>query len=116
MPPCVGDLAVRAAARFLAGLAGLMALFPEKAAEIAIGAERSRSGLGHKTVVIGDESWHYLDGGPEDAQTILLLHGFGGDKDNWTRFSRHLTEQYRLIDELETTQSLEMHKLLLTLR
>jgi pimeloyl-ACP methyl ester carboxylesterase len=82
---------------FLAGLAGLVALFPEKAAEIAIGAERSRGGLSHQTVVIGDESWHYLVGGPEDAQAILLLHGFGGDKDNWTRFSRRLTEQYRVI-------------------
>jgi len=28
---------------------------------------------------------------------LLLLHGFGGDKDNWTRFSRTLVEDYRVI-------------------
>ncbi len=81
----------------LAALAGLMALFPEKAAEIAINAERSRSNLIHQTVVIDDDTWHYLEGGPSDAQVLLLIHGFGGDKDNWTRFSRHLTDRYRVI-------------------
>jgi pimeloyl-ACP methyl ester carboxylesterase len=38
-----------------------------------------------------------LEGGPSDAQVLLLIHGFGGDKDNWTRFSRHLTDRYRVI-------------------
>ena len=28
---------------------------------------------------------------------ILLLHGFGGDKDNWTRMAPYLYRQYRLI-------------------
>ena len=79
------------------GLIGLMALFPEKTAELAVNAERSRSGLSHATVVIGDETWHYLEGGPQDAEVVLLLHGFGGDKDNWTRFSRFLTGNYRVI-------------------
>jgi pimeloyl-ACP methyl ester carboxylesterase len=27
----------------------------------------------------------------------LLLHGFGANKDNWTRFSKHLTPHYRVI-------------------
>lgn len=31
------------------------------------------------------------------AEVLLLLHGFGGDKDNWTRFARSLTENYRVI-------------------
>ena len=81
----------------IAGLIGLMALFPEKTAELAVNAERSRSGLSHETVVIGDETWHYLEGGPEDGEVILLFHGFGGDKDNWTRFSNSLTGKYRVI-------------------
>lgn len=39
------------------------------------------------------------------------------DSTKWQSVATELTpEQYRLIDELETTQSLEMHKLLLTLR
>jgi len=79
------------------GLIGLMALFPEQSAKLGMNAERSVSGLGYKTVVIGDETWHYLEGGPRDAEMVLLLHGFGGDKDNWTRFSKSLTDRYRVI-------------------
>ena len=80
-----------------AGLIGLMALFPEQTTNLGIRAERSASGLEHKTVVIGDETWHYLEGGPHDADVVLLLHGFGSDKDNWTRFSRSLTDYFRVI-------------------
>jgi pimeloyl-ACP methyl ester carboxylesterase len=28
---------------------------------------------------------------------VVLLHGFGADKDNWVRFVRHLPEEYRVI-------------------
>ena len=81
----------------LAGLIGLMAVFPERSAKLGLNAERHISGLGYNTIAVGDETWHYLEGGPEDAAVVLLLHGFGGDKDNWTRFSRFLTDTYRVI-------------------
>ena len=82
---------------FVVGLICLTALFPEQSTKLAMNVERSMSGLGYKTVVIGDETWHYLEGGPKDAEVVLLLHGFGGDKDNWTRFSKSLTGVYRVI-------------------
>lgn len=81
----------------IAGLISLMALFPEQSAKLGISAERFVSGLEYKTVVLGDETWHYLEGGPKDAEVALLLHGFGGEKDNWTRFSKSLTGDYRVI-------------------
>ena len=81
----------------VAALIGLMALFPEQAAKLAINSERSLSGLGYKSIVVDNETWHYLEGGPDDAEVVLLLHGFGGDKDNWTRFSKQLTGAYRVI-------------------
>jgi pimeloyl-ACP methyl ester carboxylesterase len=81
----------------IAGLIGLMALFPEEATQWALFAERSRSGLSYKTVVVDGEIWHYLEGGPAEAEVLLLLHGFGADKDNWTRFSNSLTDNYRVI-------------------
>ncbi len=81
----------------VAALIGLMALFPEHAAKLAINAERSLSGLEYRSVVVDSEPWHYLEGGPKDAEVVLLLHGFGGDKDNWTRFSKSLTGAYRVI-------------------
>ena len=74
-----------------------MAVFPQATAKLAINAERSRSGLSYKTVVIDDETWHYLEGGPADAEVLLLVHGFGGNKDNWTRFSKYLTGRFRVI-------------------
>ncbi len=81
----------------LAVLVGLMAVFPEKTAELGVQAERAGSGLSHKTLLIGNQTWHYLEGGPQDAEVVLLLHGFGGDKDNWTRFAKGLTGSYRVI-------------------
>lgn len=81
----------------LAALIGPMALFPENTAILAVNLERSASDLDHRTIVVGGETWHYLEGGPADAEVLLLLHGFGGDKDNWTRFARSLTESYRVI-------------------
>jgi len=81
----------------IAFLIFLLAVFPEKAAILAVNAERSASGLEHKTIAVDGETWHYLEGGPTGAEVLLLLHGFGGDKDNWTRFSRSLTASYRVI-------------------
>jgi pimeloyl-ACP methyl ester carboxylesterase len=80
-----------------AALLALMALYPQKTTSIAIGIERYASGLDHKTIIVGGEPWHYLEGGPKDADVLLMLHGFGGDKDNWTRFAKSLTNTYRVI-------------------
>jgi pimeloyl-ACP methyl ester carboxylesterase len=78
-------------------LVALMAAFPEDATRIMIGLERQRAGLELQSAVVDGEDWHYLEGGSSNAPVLLLLHGFGGDKDNWTRFSRTLVENYRVI-------------------
>ncbi len=76
---------------------GVAFFAPGQTAEFAISMERSRSGLDEQVVSIKGEPWPYLEGGPEEAEVIVLLHGFGGDKDNWTRFSKALTDRYRLL-------------------
>lgn len=78
-------------------LVALMAAFPEDATRVAFSMERLRSGLEARTVQIDGQTWHYLEGGATSAPVLLLLHGFGGDKDNWTRFSNTLVENYRVI-------------------
>lgn len=78
-------------------LAALMAIFPEDTTRLMFAAERNRAGLELKSAVVDGETWHYLEGGSAEAPVLLLLHGFGGDKDNWTRFSRTLVEEYRVI-------------------
>ena len=75
----------------------LMATFPEDTTRIMFALERQRSGLELQSTVVDGETWHYLEGGSPDAPVLLLLHGFGGDKDNWTRFSRMLVQDYRVL-------------------
>lgn len=60
-------------------------------------AERQMAGLSPRQVQVGDFTIHYYEGGPQDAQTVLLIHGFGADKDNWLQFSRPLTGKYHVI-------------------
>jgi len=57
--------------------------------------ERGKAQLIEKTVQVDDHKIVYLEGGA--GETILLVHGFGGDKDNWTRFARQFAGQYRII-------------------
>jgi abhydrolase domain-containing protein 6 len=59
--------------------------------------ERQRAGLSLKQIRVGDLSIHYYEGGPSNAQTILMVHGFAANKDNWLRFARHLSKDYRVI-------------------
>ena len=68
---------------------------PQEALALAMSAERERSMLTEQSVQVGEDRWPYLEGGSGDV--VLLLHGFGGDKDNWTRFAGHLTPDHRVI-------------------
>ncbi len=78
----------------LAALAGAYILFPQQAAQLGIALERSRSGLTEKTLTLPDMQIAYLEGG--QGEPLLLMHGFGADKDNWTRVSRHLTPHFHV--------------------
>jgi pimeloyl-ACP methyl ester carboxylesterase len=44
---------------------------------------------------VGKHTIVYLEGGR--GESVLLLHGFGADKDNWNLFSRYLTKRYHVI-------------------
>ena len=71
-------------------------LAPEQALHVALTADRSRSGLERKQIDLADgQHWVYLEGGR--GEPLLLLHGFGADKDNFTRVARFLTPHYRVI-------------------
>lgn len=59
--------------------------------------EQQRAGLSHEQLRAGDLNIHYYQGGPAKGETLMLIHGFAADKDNWLRFSRHLTDRYRVI-------------------
>lgn len=57
--------------------------------------ERFLGGLQEKTIVVGNMTVHYLEGGR--GEPLILIHGFGADKDNWTRIGKYLTPHFRII-------------------
>ena len=80
-----------------AGLLVFYFFFAESFVAMAVGLMRRASRLKRKTVLVNDEPWPYLEGGPGHGQVLVLLHGFGGDKDNWTPYAYHFTKTYRVI-------------------
>jgi pimeloyl-ACP methyl ester carboxylesterase len=79
----------------LAGI-GFVYLEPEKATSLTLDLERKRSGLERKEITIpGNLRYVYLEGGK--GEPLILLHGFGANKDNFTRVARFLTPHYRVI-------------------
>lgn len=75
--------------------------FPETLARWGIDAERRLARLGIAQAVVGEWTWTYLDsaagGGVSAGEPVVLVHGFGGDKDNWTRMAKYLTQQWRVV-------------------
>jgi pimeloyl-ACP methyl ester carboxylesterase len=61
----------------------------------AIDGVRKDAGLTIKSVNIPDFKIVYLEGGTGD--TIIMLHGFSANKDNWLRFAKNFTPNYRVI-------------------
>lgn len=60
-------------------------------------ALRWRAGLALRKVRVGEINWPYLEGGNPSGEPLILVHGFGGDKDNWVLYARHVRTHYRLI-------------------
>ena len=56
---------------------------------------RKDAGLAVKSASIPDFNIVYLEGGTGD--TIMMIHGFGGSKDNWPMFAKYFTPNYRVI-------------------
>jgi len=76
-------------------LAAVYFLFPDTLLNLARNVERRSSGLVKKEVQVDDHKIAYLEGG--EGEIIVLVHGYGGDKDNWTRFAKYLTRDYHVV-------------------
>jgi len=61
----------------------------------AIEGQRRDANLTIKSVDIPDFKIVYAEGGTGD--TIIMVHGFGGSKDNWLTFAKYFTPNYRVI-------------------
>jgi pimeloyl-ACP methyl ester carboxylesterase len=72
-------------------LAAADRLLPGPVARASLALERKRYGL-----TLRRASLPYLDSGA-GKEVLLLVHGFAGDKDNFTRIARLLAPHYRVI-------------------
>jgi len=70
---------------------------PQSVVMASFELERQRNGLATKAVLVDGVEWPYLDGGYADGPTVVTVHGFAADKDNWIRFAGPLTDQYRIL-------------------
>jgi pimeloyl-ACP methyl ester carboxylesterase len=80
----------------LACVAGTLYLSPTALLASVQLVERQLAGLTPRTVNVDGLTLHYYEGGPADAPTLLMIHGFGANRDNWLRFARHFKD-YQVI-------------------
>lgn len=63
--------------------------------------ERNKSSLETKTMTLNSgDTLAYLEGGNLNGEPLLLIHGFGGNKDNFTRIADKLGEYHLVIPDL----------------
>jgi pimeloyl-ACP methyl ester carboxylesterase len=68
---------------------------PAELTALGLWCDRRLSGLALRRAQVDGFDMPYLEGGK--GEVLLLIHGFGGDKDNFTRIARFLTPHYRVI-------------------
>lgn len=65
--------------------------------ENAIDWERSGAGLKASTLTVDDMTIAYLANEEKvDGDTIVMVHGFAANKDNWTRLAKELSEDFNI--------------------
>jgi len=75
----------------------LMGCSVEELYDTAINYERSNAKLEFKTIDLSFGQIAYLENNSDNDSAIVLLHGFGGDKDNWNRFSAELKAKNHIL-------------------
>jgi pimeloyl-ACP methyl ester carboxylesterase len=72
-------------------------VFPEALFRGFTALARKGSRVTAKSVTVDGIDWPYLDGGDAGREVLVFVHGYTGDKDNWTLYARHFTKKYRVI-------------------
>src|SRR5262245_25852423 len=82
----------------VAGVVGALVverIAPGPVARALLALDRAQSGLEATRIAVGDAQIAYLVGG--HGEPLILVHGFGADKDNFTRVARYLTPRFRVL-------------------
>lgn len=72
-------------------------VFPGRLFDFLSASARKIVGLEKKTITVDGIAWTYLEGGRPGAETVVLVHGFGADKDNWLQWAWYLRKDVHLI-------------------
>lgn len=72
-------------------------VFPDRLVALARWLMRKRARVVRKSVMVDGRRWPYLEGGDASKPVLVMIHGFGADKDHWTFYAPWLTRDYRLI-------------------
>lgn len=73
---------------------------PAKTAEFLVDVKRCLGDLEEKEIVLKNGfKYVYLESGNTDAETLVLLHGFGADKDNFTESAPYLKDFHLIIPD-----------------
>lgn len=65
--------------------------------DTAIDYERGSADLTEHTIMVDGRKIAYLSNEPhQGAQTIVMVHGFSANKDNWLRMSAELSDKYNI--------------------
>ncbi|WP_052367983.1 alpha/beta fold hydrolase [Algiphilus aromaticivorans] len=95
MIPSLTRFGYISAACVLLFVLGVMILAPATATRFALQVERLMAGLEQHSVEVDGFEMPYLAGG--EGPTLLLLHGFTANKDNFSRVAKHLTRDFHVV-------------------
>ncbi len=71
--------------------------FPGRLVALGRSLLRMRGRMVQKSATVDGRKWPYLEGGDPAKPLLLLVHGFAGDKDNWSMIAPYLTRDYHVI-------------------
>ncbi|RBP49681.1 alpha/beta fold hydrolase [Arenicella xantha] len=94
-----GLLKALASLAILIGLAGasIYFVYPGIMLQGLQAAAANAAGLTHRSVDINGYLAHYYEGGQNNSQTLVLLHGLGDDKNTFVTAAQSLSSRYRII-------------------
>lgn len=82
---------------FLFVLFGFTACSSKQLYETAVEYQRSSAGMQKKSIAMDFGKIVYLENDVKREETIVLVHGFGGSKDNWTKMIAQWHDRYHVI-------------------
>ncbi|MEO0364431.1 MAG: alpha/beta fold hydrolase [Pseudomonadota bacterium] len=72
-------------------------LNPSAATGLGASLLRRLAGFRKQQISVGDQVWPYLERGDRSATPVVMVHGFGADKDTWVGYGRMFDRSFRIV-------------------